>query len=59
MRCVIRLMFAALHLAARSRRDVVLENVALRRQLEVYRRSRRRLPLTGSDRRFWSTLAHS
>ncbi len=56
---VFRLMLAALRLTMRSRRDLVLENVALRHQLEVYRRSRRRLLLTDHDRRRWSTLARS
>ncbi len=37
----------------------MLENVALRHQLAVYRRSRRRVRLTDVDRRFWSTLARS
>ena len=31
----------------------------MRHQLEVYRRSRRRLPLTDHDRQLWSTLARS
>ena len=46
-----RLLLAALRAMMRSRQDLVLENVALRHQLEVYRRSRRRLPLTVHDRR--------
>ena len=54
-----RLVIAALRLTVRSSADVMLENVALRHQLEVYRRSRRRVRLTEADRRFWSTLARS
>ena len=54
-----RLMLAGLRLAGRSRTDVVLENIALRHQLAVYRRSRRRVTVTDADRRFWSTLARS
>ena len=54
-----RLLLAAPRAMTRSRQDLVLENVALRHQLEVYRRSRRRLPLTDHDRRLWSTLARS
>ena len=54
-----RLVIAALRLAVRSHADLMLENIALRHQLEVYRRSRRRVRLTAADRRFWSTLARS
>ena len=54
-----RLLLVMLRTAARSRQDLVLENVALRHQLAVYRRSRRRLPLTDGDRRLGSTLARS
>lgn len=56
---IVRLLLTVLRTAARSRQDLVLENVALRHQLEVYRRSRRRLPLTDHDRRLWSTLARA
>ena len=52
-----RLVLAGLRVGCRSRRDIVVENVALRHQLEVYRRSRRRIAVTNTDRRFWSTLA--
>ncbi len=37
---VFRLVLAALRMTARSRQDLVLENVALRHQLGIYRRSR-------------------
>ena len=53
------LVVVALRAAVRSRAELMLENVALRHQLEVYRRSRRRARLTDADRRFWSTLARS
>ena len=56
---VFRLMMAALRTTTRSRQDLVLENVAPRHQLAVYRRSRRRAPLTDHDRQLWSTLAWS
>ena len=56
---LVHLGFRALRLLLRSREDLVLENLALRHQLEVYRRSRRRVPLTTSDRRLWSALARS
>ncbi len=56
---LLRILLAALRVVVRSRTDIVLENVALRHQLEVYRRSRRRVTVTDTDRRFWSTLARS
>ena len=52
-----RLLLGALRTATRSRQDLFLENVVLRHQLAVYRRSRRRLPLTDRDRQLWSTIA--
>jgi hypothetical protein len=54
-----RLLLGALRTATRSRQDLILENVVLRHQLAVYRRSRRRLPLTNRDRQLWSTIARS
>ena len=53
------LVIAAVRVTGRSRADLMLENVALRHQLAVYRRSRRRVRLTEADRRLWSTLARS
>ena len=52
-----RLFLVALRLVRRKRRDLVLENLALRQQLAVYGRSRRPVRLTTDDRRFWSLLA--
>ena len=52
-RCVFR-MWSGL---ARDRRDLVLENIALRHQLEVLMRTRRRPTLYQADRRLWSALA--
>ncbi len=54
-----RLFLTAIRLLPRERGDLVLENLALRHQLAVYARSRRRPPLRDTDRRFWSTLARS
>lgn len=56
---VLRVLLAALRLVVRSRTDIVMESIALRYQLEVYRRPRRRVTVTDTDRRFWSTLARS
>lgn len=52
-----RTWLSAMRLLPRERRDLVLENLALRHQLAVYRRSQRRPDLVARDRRFWSTLA--
>ena len=53
----LRLLVAALFASVRARRDLVLENLALRHQLAVYTRGRRRPRLRCHDRRFWSLLA--
>ncbi len=53
----LRLRVAALFASVRARRDLVLENLALRHQLAVYTRGRRRPRLRRHDRRFWSLLA--
>lgn len=53
-----RLWLTFTRLLPRERRDLVLENLALRHQLAVYQRSRRRPDLAAGDRQFWSTLAH-
>ena len=53
----LRLLVAALFASVRARRDLVLENLALRHQLAVYTRGGRRPRLRRHDRRFWSLLA--
>ena len=53
----LRLLVAALFASVRARRYLVLENLALRHQLTVYTRGRRRPRLRRHDRRFWSLLA--
>ena len=57
MRFSFRLLLEATRLLPRARRDLVLENLALRHQLAIYQRSQRRPALEDDDRRFWSTLA--
>ena len=52
-----RTWLSVMRLLPRKRRDLVLENLALRHQLAVYERSQRRPDLVARDRRFWSTLA--
>ncbi len=51
-----RLLLVATRLFGRDRRDLVLENLALRHQLAIYERSQRRPACKVNDRRFWSTL---
>jgi hypothetical protein len=40
-----------------DRRDVLLENAALRQQLAIYQRTGKRAPLTSADRLFWVWLS--
>ena len=44
--------------ALRSRRALALENLALRHQLEVFRRNSKRPRLTNRDRTLWVILSH-
>ena len=56
-------VFAALMAQLRNivsdRRDLVLENAALRHQLAIYQRKAHRPHLTSADRRFWVWLSRS
>lgn len=49
-------LVSLLHLAAKDRSQLVLENTALRHQLAVYKRSVGRPNITDRDRIFWLTL---
>ena len=49
-----RLFLFALRLLRRDRRDLVLENLALRQQLAIFERRGHRPALAPADRRFWS-----
>ena len=51
-------MIAAVFRALRSRRDLVLENLALRHQLAVLNRTAKHRRLSSSDRLFWVVLSH-
>ena len=53
------LLLATLRRALHARRDLLIENLALRQQLAVYTRRGRRPQLRNADRRFWSLLARS
>lgn len=57
MLLVFRYALAAFSVAARDRRELALENIALRHQLEVVSRSRRRPQLRPGDRLLWSWLS--
>lgn len=57
MLIVVRLMFQLCGAVARERRELVLENIALRHQLEVLTRMRRRPALKPADRLLWSWLS--
>ena len=50
----VALLLATLARAFRSRRDLLIENPALRQQLAVYTRSQRHPPPRATDGRFWS-----
>ncbi len=54
---VFRYALAALWAAARERRELASENIALRHQLEVLTRSRRQPQLRPADRLLWSSLS--
>ena len=59
MRTYLQLLAIAICCALRSRRDLVLENLAPRQQLAVNVRQSRRPKLRDHDRRFWSLLART
>jgi hypothetical protein len=50
-------VIASLFRALRSRRDLVLENLALRHQLAVLNRTARHKRLSNADRFFWAVLS--
>jgi putative transposase len=50
-------MFRLVWLFGRGHHAVVLENLALRQQLLIYKRTKRRPPLVGRDRWFWIALS--
>jgi len=50
-------LFRVIWLFGKDHRGVVLENLALRQQLSIYKRKQKRPHLTGRDRWFWMTLS--
>lgn len=57
MLLIFKYLFRAVEQGARERRELVLEKIALRHQLGVLTRTRRRTMLQRSDRLLWSVLA--
>ena len=53
MRTYLRLIVTSMCRAFRARRDLLLENLALRQQLAVYTRKSRRPHLRDGDGRIW------
>jgi len=56
MRTLISALFASLRASVMPRAALALENAALRRQLAVYQRTRKRIRLRTEDRLFWVGL---
>jgi putative transposase len=50
---LLRLLVGLLCRCFRSRKDLLLENLALRQQLSVFKRRKQRLKLAAFDRLFW------
>ncbi len=57
MRLYVRLLIGLLRRSTRGRRDLLMENLVLRQQLEVYARQPKRPRLRNEDRLFWSVVA--
>jgi hypothetical protein len=57
MNCLIFILFRTLLSALRSHRALVLENLALRHQLDVLQRNAKRPRLTIRDRSLWVILS--
>ncbi|MCM3900750.1 MAG: hypothetical protein ND866_03515 [Pyrinomonadaceae bacterium] len=56
MRNLLVSVYACLRAILKERRDLALENLALRQQLAVLKRSQTRLKIEQSDRLFWIWL---
>jgi putative transposase len=52
-------VYVCWRMVLRERRDLALENLALRQQLAVLKRSQKRLKIKKQDRRFWTWLART
>ena len=56
MLCLVKLLSVPVTIFFRSRRDLLLENLALRQQLAVLKRRRSHPRLAVTDRLFWDVL---
>lgn len=54
---LLKTLLATATSALKPRRDLALENLALRQQLAILKRKRQRPKLTAGDRLFWVTLS--
>ena len=59
MRLYVRLLIGLLGRSTRGRRDLLMENLVLRQQREVYARQPKRPRLRNDDRLFWSVVART
>ena len=59
MRLYVRLLIGLLRRSTRGRLDLLMENLVLRQQLEVYTRQPKRPRLRNEDRLFWSVVART
>ena len=55
---VLRLWFGLLKRLLRSRQSLLIENLALRQQLAVFKRQNGRPRLVATDKLFWVVLRH-
>jgi putative transposase len=55
----LRLLLTTFVASTRARRDLVLENLALRHQLAVYSRQQSKPAIARGDRRFWTLLSRA
>jgi putative transposase len=59
MRNLLASLYDCLRATLKSRRDLAVENLALRQQLAVLKRSQTRLNIKQSDRLFWIWLSRT
>ncbi len=59
LRLVLTVLFETLRALGRSRSDLILENLALRQQIAVFTRTKRRPCFEPEDRMVWIALRRS
>src|SRR5262245_66149769 len=57
MQYLLSLLFSLVRSTLKERRDLALENLALRQQLAVLKRLQKRPPIENKDRLFWAWLS--